>query len=1216
MRNIIRPAAGADDERLYEAGQLDSTWAITAAKRSGESPNVLLLLTYDSLKNKKYISKRPYKGTGEPGTFTPKLLSSGSIIHKVENWEGGSDFATCNVVIAQYEKNSTSSDILRLREEYKIINKEIELRAHFDGLDYSETKRIFKGKIASDTENNGKWTLRATDSRKRYSKNIPTKKYTTASYEYLQEGRENTDIPYLLGEVKGITPTLINTNIREFNISGLSLFSLGSVYDIKGDTVVISSDLDAATFRIDKNAFTTHETTAGANALAYITDTRFTTWVDNSPTASALDVPLTDPRYDTVEKLVNYIQSQPGYTASLICAGNIPSTKLLPVADVDMWNASFEAELRIPEHGEITCNAVGCKDTPNGTYTGTANGQIQQPGEWIHFIGASLSDIPANLIDSASFTTMRTVMEGIKFGNLIDTKKSTFDLMHQIAKEAYIWDFWDAEDNKLSVKDAEINLEEAVNDYYYEDKPFPRILVGGIKKETIDRDLYNKVVINYNYSQEAGLRLGELTVEDTISQSSVDGFGSVNERKIDADWIGEDQNAFSLDYTGTGIVSLEITGEGFDSEIRLKTHINGGGGETEFDFDLTTASYDTVRKVANKMNLNSDYVCNLKSTINGSLDSRGLKDIDNLSISKMKYVSEIGSIGSDINQFDKPQFLDLETSKIYISDGNNDRLEKYDLNLSWIATFGVTGSGNGQFKSPRGVYSDGTNIWVVDSGNSRVQKLVSATYTYSSQFGSSGTGDLQFTNPSGIDGNSNSLFICDTLNNRIQKVVKSSHVFASEVGSFGSGNSQFFWPLGIACNDNFVYVADTYNHRIQIFDTGLNFIDEFGSSGSNNGEFNRPSDVAMDDNNLYICDQNNARIQKFSRSNYNFITKIGIFGTTENDEFHVPVGIAASQDVSNLYICDQLNYRVKKYNKNAPLIPVYSPAKLLARKTLAQKKQPENRVQFDTSLYGLDQKLGSIIHTRKINETRDTRIRVTQVERKPNDYKVILTGRQEGVPLNNIIGRWQMTQTTGANAVDTSSNGYDLTVNSSPAQQGGSIIRLDGTDDYYTLSNANSGKLNIVGNNPFSIVGKIKFTGIAEASADGIISKTNLSPSRQWEIYIYNGLLWFQISNDGSTTTDAISQTNFTTEEKWRTFACIYTTFDMRIYINGVLDIGNISVNPKIYSGGIYSGGTAAFEIGRVFENNSNVFKGDMKYIAMLDIALTYEEVMSIHEHW
>lgn len=216
-----------------------------------------------------------------------------------------------------------------------------------------------------------------------------------------------------------------------------------------------------------------------------------------------------------------------------------------------------------------------------------------------------------------------------------------------------------------------------------------------------------------------------------------------------------------------------------------------------------------------------------------------------------------------------------------------------------------------------------SNIYVVDGGNHRIQKF-DTDGKFLTMWGSQGNGDGQFVflikpehyGAVAVDRQGN-VYVTD-YNNRVQKF-DGNGKFLMKWGSQGNGDGQFASHTTIAV-DNLgnVYVADRENYRIQKFDNGGKFITKWGSRGSEDGQFGAnpqdsgPGAIATDgQGNVYVADPGNYRIEKFD-SNGKFITKWGSSGTGDG-QFKMPQGIAVDQQGS-VFVTDNSAHRVLQFD--------------------------------------------------------------------------------------------------------------------------------------------------------------------------------------------------------------------------------------------------------------------------------------------------------------
>ncbi len=131
---------------------------------------------------------------------------------------------------------------------------------------------------------------------------------------------------------------------------------------------------------------------------------------------------------------------------------------------------------------------------------------------------------------------------------------------------------------------------------------------------------------------------------------------------------------------------------------------------------------------------------------------------------------QAGISGSGNGQLNKPAYIVASDSNIYVTDYNNNRVERFSTAGAYVTQFGSAGSGNGQFKGPAGITADASgNLFVVDDENNRVEEFTRFG-TYVTSFGTKGTGNGQLNEPEGIAvASTGALHVVDSANNRIEE---------------------------------------------------------------------------------------------------------------------------------------------------------------------------------------------------------------------------------------------------------------------------------------------------------------------------------------------------------------------------------------------------------------------------------------------------------------
>jgi len=142
----------------------------------------------------------------------------------------------------------------------------------------------------------------------------------------------------------------------------------------------------------------------------------------------------------------------------------------------------------------------------------------------------------------------------------------------------------------------------------------------------------------------------------------------------------------------------------------------------------------------------------------------------------------------DPQQACRPAAIAVDTdANVYVSDIQNDRIQKFTSAGDFITTWGNEGDGYGEFIRPYGLAADNDgNIYVADIDNHRVQKFTSAG-DFITTWGNEGDGYGEFIRPYGLAvDNDNNIYVRDA-SSRIQKFT-SSGIFITELEKPGESN--------------------------------------------------------------------------------------------------------------------------------------------------------------------------------------------------------------------------------------------------------------------------------------------------------------------------------------------------------------------------------------------------------------------------------------------
>jgi len=237
-----------------------------------------------------------------------------------------------------------------------------------------------------------------------------------------------------------------------------------------------------------------------------------------------------------------------------------------------------------------------------------------------------------------------------------------------------------------------------------------------------------------------------------------------------------------------------------------------------------------------------------------------------------------GKLGNGDGQFHVPYGIDVDIDgNVWVVDRANDRVQKFDSTGKFILKFGnkdaEPSDEPGKFDNPRhvAVDKDLKYLYVADSKNNRIQKF-DLNGSFIEVIGKLGNKAGEFDLPTTIEIDSKGNFIVNERGNeRIQKFDSNWNPVLMW-GSKGSGNSEFCHMEHIAIDkyDN-VYVTDPQSDpgcsqqpRVLKSDPQGNFITKWGSYGEGDGEFVDPEHLAVDsEGRVYVSDRSNDNIQVF-----------------------------------------------------------------------------------------------------------------------------------------------------------------------------------------------------------------------------------------------------------------------------------------------------------------------------------------------------------------
>ena len=237
---------------------------------------------------------------------------------------------------------------------------------------------------------------------------------------------------------------------------------------------------------------------------------------------------------------------------------------------------------------------------------------------------------------------------------------------------------------------------------------------------------------------------------------------------------------------------------------------------------------------------------------------------------KYKPVLSFGGKGSSAGMFDGPWGLEVnEHNEIVVTDSDNNRVQIFSGDGTYLRSFGSKGDQEGEFEDPTGIaYLNDGNIVVADSINNRLQ-IFTEQGEYLTQIGGEGNLDHQFNYPWGLSVDSDGNIIVADSNNKLIKIFTPSGQFLRKFGA----EDLFVDPIHCIQKDQYFLVSDNGDHSIKVFNADGDFLYKFGNGGEGDGVFDNPYCLSVDkEGHLMVCDGKNDRVQVLEL-NGTFITK-------------------------------------------------------------------------------------------------------------------------------------------------------------------------------------------------------------------------------------------------------------------------------------------------------------------------------------------------------
>ena len=273
---------------------------------------------------------------------------------------------------------------------------------------------------------------------------------------------------------------------------------------------------------------------------------------------------------------------------------------------------------------------------------------------------------------------------------------------------------------------------------------------------------------------------------------------------------------------------------------------------------------------------------------------------------QVKPVFSFGKKGLGDGMFKDPMGVAVsDRDEILVADNENNRVQVFDSNGTFLRCLGRKGENTGEFNHPVGIAIDkGRNIFISEWNNHRVQ-IFSWEGKYLDSFGSRGSLDSQLTYPWGLSLDSTGNVIVADTGNKLIKIFTPNGRFVMKIGGQGSLSDPVHC---VQCGEYFI-VSDSIEHCIKVFNREGHFQYKFGKKGEGDGEFNCLHFLSVtQSNHLLVCDGENHRVQVFELDG-KFVGKLGENGSNLG-EFNRPFS-AAVLSTDQIVVCDNNNRRIQ-----------------------------------------------------------------------------------------------------------------------------------------------------------------------------------------------------------------------------------------------------------------------------------------------------------------
>jgi outer membrane protein assembly factor BamB len=198
---------------------------------------------------------------------------------------------------------------------------------------------------------------------------------------------------------------------------------------------------------------------------------------------------------------------------------------------------------------------------------------------------------------------------------------------------------------------------------------------------------------------------------------------------------------------------------------------------------------------------------------------------------------------------------------IYVSEGGNRRIQKFDKDRSFVTMWGSNGTDGGQFLSPFVMrISPNGNVYVMDDFRGDIQVFdPDGTFLY--KFGDPWTTDGAVTDITAFEFDASGNVYAVEDDNQIQ-VFDERGAYLQTIVAPGTGGLNVPVDLAFDPQGN-IYVVNIASNDVAVFDPDGTLLLSWGSFGTEDGQFNEPVRIMVRGEYVYVVEATGKRIQKF-----------------------------------------------------------------------------------------------------------------------------------------------------------------------------------------------------------------------------------------------------------------------------------------------------------------------------------------------------------------